>query len=79
MQLGDVGTFPFGWVRGIEDDNWQIIWDPKTHALTARGSVSKRIIHLGESSKWLDAKDYADKVISNPKSFFADKVESKTG
>ena len=79
MILGDVGTFPFGWVRGIKGENWQIIWDPKTEAITARGAVSKRIIQLGESSKWMDAKDCADKVISNPELFFDEKIESKTG
>jgi hypothetical protein len=78
MQLGDVGTFPFGWVKEFRGDNWQIIWDPRTEAITARAAVSKKIVQLGESSKWMDAKVYADKVISNPDSFFDDGVESKT-
>ena len=70
--MGDVGTFPFGWVRGIKDDNWQIIWDPKTGYITAEGAVSKEVLELGKSSKWMDAKDYADKVMSDPESFFCD-------
>ncbi len=65
--------------EGSGGDNWQIIWDPKTEAITARGAVSKKIIQLGKSSKWMDAKDYADKVMSNPELFFDDKIESKTG
>jgi len=79
MQLGDVGTFPFGWVRGVRGDNWQIIWDPKTGVITARAAVSKQIIQLGESSKWMDAKVYADKVMSDPEPFFDERIESRTG
>jgi hypothetical protein len=68
--LGDVGTFPFGWVRGIKDDNWQIIWDPKTELITAHAAVSKKTVELGKSAKWMDAKVYADNVINDPGSFF---------
>ena len=70
--MGDVGTFPFGWVRGFKDENWQITWDPKTGFITAQGAVSKKVIELGKSSKWMDAKVYADSVISNPEPFFGD-------
>ena len=77
--MGKVGTFPFGWVRGVRGENWQIIWDPKTEVIIAQGAVSKQIIQLGESSKWMDAKVYADKVMSNPEAFFDEKLESKTG
>jgi len=68
--LAEVGTFPFGWVRGFRDDNWQIIWDPKSNLIVAQGALSKKVIELGKSHKWMDAKKYADNVISDPESFF---------
>jgi len=68
--LGEVGTFPFGWVRGFRDDNWQIIWDPKSNIITAEGASSKKVVELGKSSKWMEAKVYADNVIKDPGPFF---------
>lgn len=68
--MGEVGTFPFGWVRGFRDDNWQIIWDPKSNVITAKGASSKKVVELGKSAKWMDAKVYADNVIRDPGSFF---------
>ena len=68
--MAEVGTFPFGWVRGFKDDNWQIIWDPKSNLIVAQGASSKKVIELGTSSKWMDAKKYADSVMSDPDSFF---------
>ena len=68
--MGEVGTFPFGWVRGFRDDNWQIIWDPKSNVIAAKGASSKKVIELGKSVKWMDAKEYADNVIRDPGSFF---------
>jgi len=72
--LGEVGTFPFGWVRGASQDNWQIIWDPKTKTLFAQGALSKRVLELGKSSTWEEAKHLADKVINEPGSYFSDPV-----
>jgi len=68
--LGEVGTFPFGWVRGFKGENWQIIWDPKTELIIAHGAVSKKVVKLGSTAKWVDAKVYADEVMSDPESFF---------
>jgi intein-encoded DNA endonuclease-like protein len=68
--LAEVGTFPFGWVRGFKDDNWQIIWDPKSNLIVAQGALSKKVIELGRSSQWMDAKKYADNVMRDPESFF---------
>ena len=68
--MAEVGTFPFGWVRGFMDDNWQIIWDPKSNVIVAQGAVSKKVIELGKSSQWIDAKKYADNVMRDPQSFF---------
>lgn len=67
-----VGTFPFGWVRGVARDNWQIIWDPKTNAVFAQGAMSKEIIELGECSGWSEAKAFADGVMSDPDSYFTE-------
>ncbi len=68
--MAEVGTFPFGWVRGFKDDNWQIIWDPKSNLIVAQGALSKKVIELGKSSQWMDAKKYADNVLRDPESFF---------
>ena len=67
--MGDVGTFPFGWIREFRDDNWQIIWDPKTELIIAQGAVSKKVVELGDYEKWIDDKVYDDNVISEPESF----------
>lgn len=55
-------TFPFGWIRGMDDENWQLLWNPETGIFFAKGAISKREISLGESSNWVDAKALADKV-----------------
>jgi hypothetical protein len=68
--MGEVGTFPFGWVRGEGGDNWQIIWDPKTKTVFAEGALSKKVLPLGESPTWEDAKRFADGVISAPANYF---------
>lgn len=72
--MGGVGTFPFGWVRGEGGDNWQIIWDPKTKAVFAEGAVSKKVLRLGESSTWEEAKRLAESVINRPGEYFAGPV-----
>ncbi|GJM17073.1 MAG: hypothetical protein DHS20C13_24000 [Thermodesulfobacteriota bacterium] len=68
--MGDVGTFPFGWVRGFKGENWQIIWDPKTELIIAYGAESKSTVKLGSTTKWMDAKVCADNVMKDPESFF---------
>jgi len=61
-----MGAFPFGWVRGIEEDNWQILWDPQTKILYAKGALSKRVIDVGRSYSWQEAKALADRVRNEP-------------
>ena len=68
--MSGVGTFPFGWVRGVRGDNWQLIWDPKTKNLIAKGATTKETVKLGESSDWEKAKALADSVISDPTPYF---------
>ena len=68
--MSEVGTFPFGWVRDVRGDNWQLIWDPKTKILTAKGASTKETISLGESPDWEKAKAFADVVIQDPAPYF---------
>lgn len=68
--MSEVGTFPFGWVRDVRGDNWQLIWDPKTKILTAKGVSTKETISLGESPDWQKAKALADKVIQDHSEYF---------
>ena len=73
-----VGTFPFGWVRGMDQDNWQIIWDPKTETIFAKGALSRKVIQVGKSSTWEEAKDLADKIINDPVNFLST-LSDRTG
>ncbi len=73
-----VGTFPFGWVRGTAGDNWQIIWDPKTEIVFAKGAVTREVVELGKSSSWEDAKVLADNIISSPGRYLPE-LSDKTG
>lgn len=73
-----VGTFPFGWVRGLSGDNWQIIWDPETQVVFAKGAVTKEVVELGKSSSWEGAKALADNVISSPGDYFTE-LSDRTG
>jgi hypothetical protein len=59
--------FPFGWIRGVEDDNWQLLWNPVTRVFFAKGAISRKVVDLGESSTWIDAKSLADKILKEPK------------
>ena len=68
--MSGVGSFPFGWVRGVRGDNWQLIWDPKTKMLVAKGASSKETLELGESPDWEKAKLFADSVIEDPAPYF---------
>lgn len=61
-KISDLVTFPFGWIRSVDDENWQLLWNPQTRVFFAKGALSKRVINLGESSSWVDAKGFADKV-----------------
>lgn len=60
--MGNLVTFPFGWVKGMDDENWQLLWNPETGILFAKSALSKREVNLGESFNWVDAKALADKV-----------------
>ena len=59
--------FPFGWIRGVESDNWQLLWNPVSGVFFAKGAISRKVIDLGESSTWIDAKAFADRILNEPK------------
>lgn len=61
-----MGTFPFGWVREVEKDNWQLLWSSETKILYAKGAVSKRIVNIGQSQSWQEAKALAVRVQNEP-------------
>jgi hypothetical protein len=61
-----MGTFPFGWVREFEDENWQIIWNSETRILYAKGAITKKVVNVGQPLTWQEAKDLAIKVQNEP-------------
>jgi hypothetical protein len=61
-----MGTFPFGWVREVEEDNWQLLWSSETNILYAKGAVSKRIVNIERSQSWQEAKALAVRVQNEP-------------
>jgi hypothetical protein len=61
-----VGTFPFGWVREFENDNWQILWNSETRILYAKGVITKRVVNIGQSLTWQEAKNLAVRVQNEP-------------
>lgn len=67
--MSTVGTFPFGWVRGVRGDNWQLIWDPNSTILIAKSVNSQQRVQLAKLQDWQDAKAFADKVMEDPSEF----------
>ncbi len=65
-----VATFPFGWVRNINSENWQLLWNPANKDFFAKGTASKKIIKLSESDSWIEAKEFASKVLDSPADYF---------
>lgn len=62
------GFFPFGWLRGFRDDNWQIFWSKKTGDLFLKATTKNTLIKIGEASDWMKAKEKADFLMENPDS-----------
>ncbi|HEY7534340.1 MAG TPA: hypothetical protein VH878_00130, partial [Thermodesulfobacteriota bacterium] len=61
-----MGTFPFGWVREFEDDNWQLLWNSETSILYAKGINTKTVVNIGHSLNWQEAKNLALRVQNEP-------------
>ena len=60
------GSFPFGWVRNIKDDNWQLIWDSKSKALLIKSANTQRVVEYCKCSSWMQAKSISDEIRVNP-------------
>ena len=67
----NIGTFPFGWIRGYEDDNWQLIWSSETKILYAKGAITKKVISIGQPSTWQEAKALATRVQNEPQVYIS--------
>lgn len=63
-----MGTFPFGWIHEIYKENWQLLWNSETKILHAKGATSKRVVDIGQSQSWQEAKALAHRVQNEPES-----------
>ncbi len=59
-------TFPFGWIRERDKENWQLLWDSEKRILHAKGAISRRVVYIGQSLSWQEAKALADRVQNEP-------------
>ena len=64
-----MGTFPFGWIHNLGEDNWQIFWNSETNALYAKGAITRKVVNIGQSSSWEEAKAFADRLRSEPEAY----------
>jgi hypothetical protein len=58
--------FPFGWIRDFGGDNWQVLWCPDTGVVFLKAAKCKRVIDIGRASGWLEAKRFAQAIVSEP-------------
>lgn len=65
-----LATFPFGWVKDINSENWQLLWDSINNRFYAKGAVSKKIIDLKNIEDWFESKKFADTVLKDPAKYF---------
>lgn len=70
-----MGLFPFGWVRNHRKDNWQIVWDSGSGVVFVKSAISKEKYDTAGFTDWIDAKQFADKLLSDPAVF--NKIISK--
>ncbi|MCY3986963.1 MAG: hypothetical protein OXF23_08005 [Candidatus Dadabacteria bacterium] len=59
------GFFPFGWLRGVREDNWQIFWSKQTGDIFLKSTLGSTLVKVGEVSQWTEAKKKADFLIEN--------------
>lgn len=59
-------TFPFGWIRGEKEDNWQILWNKESGYIYLKGAKSGDIIKYIKAFSWEDAKLKSDKLATSP-------------
>ena len=62
------GFFPFGWVRGVRGDNWQILWNKKTGDVFLKATAKNALVRVAGASDWVSAKEKADSVMEDPDS-----------
>ena len=62
------GFFPFGWVRGIRGDNWQILWNRKTGDVFLKATAKNSLVRVANAPDWVRAKEKADSIMENPDS-----------
>lgn len=65
-----LATFPFGWVKNIDSENWQLLWDSINKQFYAKGAMSKKVVKLSNTDDWFESKKFADEVLSNPSKYF---------
>lgn len=65
--------FPFGWIRSFGGDNWQVMWCPDTGVIFLKAVRCRRVIDIGRASGWLEAKRFAQALVSDP-SILAEKL-----
>lgn len=62
------GFFPFGWVRGVRGDNWQILWNRKTGDVFLKATAKNSLVRVADAPDWVRAKEKADSIMENPDS-----------
>ncbi len=62
------GFFPFGWVRGVRGDNWQILWNRKTGDVFLKATAKNALVRVADAPDWVRAKEKADSIMENPDS-----------
>ena len=65
-----VSSFPFGWIRNIDSENWQLLWNSIDKDFFIKSSRTKRILKLASFETWVEAKEFADKVKSSPTDYY---------
>ena len=64
-----MGVFPYGWVRELGGDNWQLMWNSDTKAFYAKGAILEKIIDIGKADSWQEARALASKVQDKPEEY----------
>lgn len=62
------GFFPFGWVRGVRGDNWQILWDKRTGDVFLKATGKDALVRVADAPDWARAKEKADAIMEDPDS-----------
>ena len=64
-----MSSFPFGWVRDFEGDNWQILWNPETGSIILKAASGKTEKSVSTADKWTEAKAIAEQIQKSPEDF----------